>query len=375
MKGDLKNIYNDIIKEYMEGSLTDSDKEQFAEFIKEYPNAMDILEEEKAFKNFMVEAQLHNNKAELAEFMNTQNKGGAKWLYFTIPIVLLIIGGVYFFLPSDNDTVEIAEYDQEVTVSGNEIVKPIEDNKEIVENAEQDKYLELDIISATSSKKPSTKHKNKKEKALESSTIENNAKETSLEGEVLTPSAEENQSDIKDKAPIALIEKDTCELFVPQQRINIENVALGNEYGSINIESEQGAVEYSLEKEYGYEIDPRFEVEKGDYTIFAKDENGCITQIKSVTISQNLCVKDYPLSFSVSNEETWKVPVDLGLEYSVVILDKYHNQVFVSNSQNNTEYIWDGKNTHGENVALGFYKVFIQYENGEKCEYGVTVFD
>jgi len=363
MKEDLKNIYN-IIEAFFKKSLTPSQEAELQELFEKNPDAQSVLDDEQSIREFMMEAELVAVREQMQKDLNS--KSNKKATFYITAIVTLVSAIICYVVFSDsNKEYNSPKKESKPVIEKNEKqineIKQVQPEKEISNEPQQQIQKTVVPVIENDDVEPSPIQES------QNFNSENESVEMYVEDDILVIKTIEKQTEKDDFKP----EKKTvevCPKYTPIEIVVSENVTPENEYGSIQLKNTVANYTYAIGKEGEYSQITEFnDLQAGTYSIYCKDKNECITKIKDVTITETLCKSEYVKTFSPSVSQTWEIPVNTDLEYSVEIMSKQYKVLYKENSQSGNEAVWDGKNENGQLAPLGLYVATIKYATGETC--------
>lgn len=371
MKHDSKNIY-EVIKALFQSKLTPPQEQKLNELLQDDADALRLIQNEQVLHNFVLETEMAEVKNDLEQFMHNQEKPNYTKIIVASIAGIIFLGTIIYFFFAPNTV----KNETQKPVFTEEKIVPVtnKDNKKEINDlkpTKQESALEQkqDIIESTSKHIVEINENPKAQDELslpltDSSEHAEISKRVSIQ-EYLPEFTKDEKTHIEEK-------KDICADFNPDVNVEIQEMELTDKYATVAVNGSDN-LEYKILPERSYSTDSYYELEPGQYAVFARDESGCETKVKEFSIQKTYCAKEYTKVFSPHRGDAWNVPVAIDEEYSVKIINKDYKEVFMYNSSSEDEPIWNGTDTEGNNVPLGLYKVFISYENGEKCVLNITI--
>lgn len=166
----------------------------------------------------------------------------------------------------------------------------------------------------------------------------------------------------------------TCPEHAPEITVQITPSSYDEESGSIHINMTDKWNVYLKGVNTTYENKKTFtDLSAGTYTLYVKNENNCIFQIGSYTVTNSNCSFEKNYVFNKQFDTEWKIPAMSGATYKVSILNKGGMEVFSENVPAYGSTSWNGLNKNGEKAAIGLHKVIVTYPDNKTCIYNVVV--
>lgn len=291
-----------------------------------------------------------------------KSKKRKQWGYGGVLLLLTLITLTVVFNPFstneklvDNNLIEVKTIEESINSNSKEKASEISNNKQI-------------IIS----KNPTINPENSSDKLVENvdTIVESTIEESDLNTESivqnenveLTSNKTENEISTTTKTVEETI-KNPCELInKTNPEFNMEWPCLGHEQGSFELlNSTEEAIhfsEYSLDNGDTYNpIHETTVINRGNYNLIVKDEQGCITKTKKINVKYRNC------NFIIQPSYGKFLELNLSEYIDYPILIEIRNArsaqvVYKKNITTGENFIWEGKDQSNSSLPLGNYVYF-----------------
>lgn len=357
MKDELKRY--DQIERYLDGEMPEGEQQAF-----EQQMALDeTLREEVALSLEAREAIVDHNLIAFKEKLNAYDPGKTfswkKWL--GIGFLILLSALSVYHLSSKEATVTEKEVASEKTST--QITASTKEEKHV----DQSKQSSLPTIPEDDN--------------MLSNNVEPNstARVDSINdsGNKIDKNEEKKGSstDQKKETPDSTPQVFSCKGFKLTYQLKKENTCPGEAKGSIMLtEIEGGLAPYSFSLDAdNYTSNNAFSsLEAGAYTVVIKDKNECV-DIADVVIEKAFCGPDYVKAFNPDMGEMWKIPYDSDKSGIFNVMNRKNKLVYSHQFSGQNPEKWNGKNSMGEILSMGYYIFELKYADGKTFAGGVSI--
>ena len=159
-----------------------------------------------------------------------------------------------------------------------------------------------------------------------------------------------------------------CQGIVVGFTSKITSSCEGQNNGRISVQPFGGERPYAFELDgMSYTAGDQIEdLSSGEYELGVVDNNGCVSELKSVSVREKMCFK--PQKAFNPSEQNWGYKEELSV--TLIIKDQLGKEVF---KENGTEFSWDGTNKNGEELSSNQYFYFV-LRDGDVIDQGfVTI--
>ena len=167
-----------------------------------------------------------------------------------------------------------------------------------------------------------------------------------------------------------------CENTVHSAIIHLEESCLSEATGSIQIDKEsiQGGLPpflVSIDNSGNYHTQYTFRnLTPGNYIIWIKDKNNCMTRLGNYRIESIDC--QYDFVFAPEKTERWKVPSN-ELKTLLRIFNKRGTEVFRRYIEPGEKFEWDGTSQNSIPLPMGIYSFILEFDERESLTGTVTI--
>lgn len=384
------------LTQYVKGDLSGQELIEFEKILAEDPQVQEDLELELATFELMLDADALTLKDMMRSDLTASNyqvkSNKWKWVF---GLGVLLLAGSLFFMGREEEkpeievdtlaasTIEITDTMVQVDNHGNndeevfKEVKPSESgNSRHSQNEIKSKDAPSVIDSTMSSPELATEPLNYKA----SPSVKNKVYNDTLEKEtIVTAGIDPLKLKKTSLDQVQAVKVDSCDILKFKGELKAKASQLNSNNGVIYLNDAlvtggKRPFEYSLDGEY-FESSFQFEnLSIGQYKIFVKDANGCITEnIEPVTIGKTYCIEDYSPTFNMAYESSWELPVVNGESVKLKLVSKVGQILVNRDFQIYNSGDWDGRDDNGSLLTVGSYNWIIEYKSGEICNAKMTI--
>jgi len=354
----------ETIDQYLHGSMSETEKLDFNNRLKENETLLNMFEKQKAIQLLVVEAGLDDIRNLMRnDFSKTSEKkgnGSAKWLGGGLMVVLGISVAGYFYNNREKVDANVELAKQTTTESA---VKTKEANN-AVQNV---KTIEIKP-KATSTKVDKSSSSNKE--IIQSTVIVFNSQES--------PDGQKEVSNmvavkVENRANFIEIQENPCANFDPKVSFETKSCVVNASNGEIKCLSGLKNLKYKLNDEVIGQNGVFTGLASGKYKIVAENDHGCKWEKEDVIVKNTFCIENEKNTFNTVLDMDYQMPIAQNQRVDVLI---YNRQMLNVASYSNVEELrWDGRTTAGSLVEAGLHKIEIRYKSGEHCLYSLTIFN
>jgi len=364
-----QNIY-DLCAKYLAGGMTSEEEILFMEKVKGNKLYEEVLHNETALKNAVLENSLIDFRSKMADY-TIKRARFKKAGYISSAVAVIMVACVLLFMHNNptqivdkitDDTETATAYDYKKTVDSsiteNPFVPEIALNK-----TNKKKEIEKDPIVEKTSKLD----KNKK-------SDENISKRILPKKEIKKENKETVSAQIEKKTPVSedikkVIEEKACKTK-PELDFEIKDASFNEENGSIVIASKNNDLMFSLHDSLDFRENNTFEyLAAGDYSLYIKDTDNCIYK-ETIEVPYTLCSENKDIVYNTDFDSEIRIEINTQLKGSFEVFDRSQQNIF-SHRFDIYEEIDLDENIFTRNSS-NYYKLIVTYEK-EVCTYSITV--
>ena len=358
---------NDIIdkaEQYIQGGMSENETAEFENKLRTDSSLYELVEKQKAIHSILIEAGLADIRQLLKNDLSpTPAPTIGKWIGGGIVIAALIGTGLYYLNQNDKQS-----------SSTNKIEPTPSFTEKIISE------ITLNSKESITQQKNSQTTKNNKETI---SSIDKKSEIISTDAPILSVPivAEKTIEPIQEKtiqpqlpdAKIAKIVENPCLKFLPSYSIKTIPSIVHQETGKIIVMTKETNLKFSIDNN-NTSFATNFEnLGTGKYTLTIENSIGCKTQESNILVGKTYCLLLEKETFTLSGDNSYQLPNDSREPVEIRIYDKKMQEIKVLKIGDTPE--WDGRNSNGQLVETGLYKIELRHSNGERCLFNLTVFN
>jgi len=346
---DENNIYQRI-EDYLNGSLSDSEKMLFEKELAENADLKKQVDLSKIANQLVFENRLLNIK-ELAqaEHQNQSSKGNTgKIILFSATAILLSVG-VYVGLNKPEEKQRFVSEETSKTISP--LSESIPDKTASTEN----KKIEVKRIETET-----------KASVIESIEPKHTVSSATSESKPITEQA------IKKIETKSHATENVCANVKIEASHFIQNTCSGEKRGEIVFSKMKGGTapyKIKLFNKENTELEQKDNLAAGTYHAEIIDALNCSTNYHDLIVKEKACSENYHFNPFVG--ETWEIPSH-SFSGTITIFDKSGNVYFRKELSANTLENWSGQSADGK-LETGYYLFTISYADGTTSKGSISI--
>jgi len=378
------------IEKYLNGQLSGKELNDFERQLKSDPELASELEKHKNISHLIHEGTLLRIRETVKEIHNTSyprslfRRGNSKFILITLVGTFIIVP--FFFIKKIRIALENQQLPENVIPKIDTITRQVLNVDTFKEITHEEKIR--DVIKSEKSYKKSTDHPVAKDSEITASEKILKEKEISMDVAVKIPDAETRKAepatdDIKKKSEPANDTENTngsdnvdCSTVLISAEVEIKESCEQKPTGTIQIiEStiQGGTPPYLVSIDDGDNFYPYLvfnELSRGNYMLWLKDRNNCLTKSGSYWVSSYDCSYEYV--FAPEKGERWKAPNN-GITGQLKIYNRQGNMVFSERIETAGNYFWEGSSSSNDPLPMGIYQFLLELDNNEKIIGNITI--
>lgn len=371
----------ELIERYLNNQLSAEELSDIEARIKSYPGFASEVEKQRNIHSFIQDSSLINIGVELEKIHNKFNGSnlflrGWRWSIIIIPVILLLSTVVFIQRNQFNhtDIESLERKTQSLDISKENHKDTVVATKNIHHTTHPQTKVQQTKALVTPTVEPEKQQENKTLPAdfyfdsnevktkIDTQTIEIVLPEKNQSGKTeikLTPNSSEVSETIYD---------DPCKQVEIFAEIKIDKSCIEKSTGKISIDKESirgGASPYevSISNKENFVNQLTFtRLFPGNYSVYIRDKNHCISSLGNVNIESKTCTYEY--IFAPDKGEIWEVP-DYQVPFTLKIYSKNGHIVFTQKIDYEGSYEWNGRTTSDDELPMGAYMFVLESDNKE----------